>query len=71
VSIAVVTDSTAYLPSGYAARYGVRVVPLHVSVNGGKHVYETEFSPRDLAEALENKHRVTTASATSGELARA
>ncbi|SFS93760.1 DegV family protein [Saccharopolyspora flava] len=71
MSIAVVTDSTAYLPPGYASRYGIRVVPLHVSVDGGKHVDETGFSPCDLADALERKQRVTTASATSGELARA
>ena len=29
-SVAVVTDSTAYLPAGVAERYGVTVVPLHV-----------------------------------------
>lgn len=28
--VAVVTDSTAYLPDGMAASHGVGVVPLHV-----------------------------------------
>lgn len=71
MSIAVVTDSTAYLPPGYAARYDVRTVPLHVSVDGGAPVDETAFSPADLAAALERKQRVTTASATARELGRA
>lgn len=69
--IAVVTDSTAYLPPGYAAEYDVRTVPLHVSVDGGAPVDESAFSPAELAAALERKQRVTTASATARELGRA
>jgi fatty acid-binding protein DegV len=33
-TVAVVTDSTAYLPAGYAQRLGVQVVPLQVIVGG-------------------------------------
>ncbi|RKT82829.1 EDD domain protein, DegV family [Saccharopolyspora antimicrobica] len=69
--IAVVTDSTAYLPAGYAERYAVRTVPLHVSVDGAVAVGEPEFGPDDLARAFARKHRVTTAGATPQELARA
>ncbi|MER7012596.1 DegV family protein [Saccharopolyspora sp. NPDC000359] len=68
--IAVVTDSTAYLPPGYAERYAVRTVPLHVSVDGAAAVDESAFGPDDLAGAFARKHRVTTAGATPQELAR-
>jgi fatty acid-binding protein DegV len=42
VSVAVVTDSTAYSPANLAERNGVRQVPLHVLVDdrhrlNGKH----------------------------------
>jgi fatty acid-binding protein DegV len=33
VTVAVVTDSTAYFPDGFAERSGVRQVPLHVLVD--------------------------------------
>ncbi|MFI0463876.1 DegV family protein [Saccharopolyspora sp. 5N102] len=69
--IAVVTDSTAYLPAGYAAQYAVRTVPLHVSVDGAAAVDESDFGPGDLARAFDRKHRVTTAGATPQELAQA
>ncbi len=69
--IAVVTDSTAYLPEGYAERHSVRTVPLHVSVDGAETVEESEFGPDDLNSAFANKRRVTTSGATSQELAAA
>jgi DegV family protein with EDD domain len=70
VSIAVVTDSTSYLPEGFADRYSVRVVPLHVSVDGAEAIAEPDFGPDDLAAAFDRKHRVTTSGATPEELAR-
>lgn len=69
VSIAVVTDSTSYLPAGFAQRYSVRVVPLHVSVNETDVVDETAFGPAELADAFDRKHRVTTSGAMPEELA--
>lgn len=71
VSVAVVTDSTAYLPPSFSARYEVRVVPLHVSVDGADAVEEFDFGPGELAAAFERKRRVTTSGATSAELAKA
>ncbi|GAA2776464.1 DegV family protein [Saccharopolyspora taberi] len=71
MSIAVVTDSTAYLPEGFAERYGVRSVGLHVSVDGAAAVGEADFGPGELARAFDRKHRVTTSGATPAELARA
>lgn len=70
MSIAVITDSTAYLPEGLAERYSLRTVPLHVSVDGADTVDETGFGAEDLAGALAHRHRVTTSGATPEELAR-
>lgn len=70
MSIVVVTDSTAYLPEGCADRFSVRVVPLHVSVDGADPVDESDFGPGQLAEALDRKHRVTTSGATAAQLGR-
>ena len=62
--VAVVTDSTAYLPDGYAEQCSVRQVPLHVSVEGADTVAESEFGPDDLTSAFAGKKRVTTSGAT-------
>ncbi|RCW45040.1 DegV family protein with EDD domain [Halopolyspora algeriensis] len=70
MSIAVVTDSTAYLPEELAGRYSLRTVPLHVSVDGAEPVDESVFGPRELSAALARRHRVTTSGATAEELAR-
>lgn len=71
VTVAVVTDSTAYLPEELARRCAIRTVALHVSVDGADAVEETAFGPDRLASALAGKHRVTTSGATPEELARA
>lgn len=63
------TDSTAYLPAGYAQQYRVRTVPLHVSVDGGDPVEESDFDPAELRAAFARKHRVTTSGASPDELA--
>jgi len=34
VSIRIVTDSTSYLPAGYAERHGIDVVPLRITIDG-------------------------------------
>jgi len=70
--IAVVTDSTAYLPEGVAARYDVHVVPLHVVLGGWSGQEAVEVSPADVATALgERRVRVTTSRPTPGQLAAA
>lgn len=68
--IAVVTDSTAYLPDECVRRYGVRTVALWVSVDGAEPVPESEFGPAELVSALERRSRVTTSGATAEEFAR-
>lgn len=71
MTIAVVTDSTAYLPTGYEQRYGIRVVPLHVSLDGQAPRPESAHGPAELASAFDRKHRITTSGATPEELAAA
>ena len=50
--IAVVTDSTAYLPAGVAEKYDIGVVPLHVVLGGRTGVEGVDVSPQQVAAAL-------------------
>lgn len=60
--IAVVTDSTAYLPTGMAESLGVRVVPLYVVLGGVAGREGSEVTPADVARALSERHRSVTTS---------
>ncbi|RJQ80527.1 DegV family protein [Pseudonocardiaceae bacterium YIM PH 21723] len=68
MSVAIVTDSTAYLPDGYAARWGIRVVPLHVSVNGTARRDGVDVGAAELARAMMDRQPVSTSRATPSEL---
>ncbi|MGW0186618.1 DegV family protein [Streptomyces sp. NPDC003362] len=58
--VAIVTDSTAYLPPRTTERHGITTVPLTV-VLGGRALEEgTEISTRSLAQALQKRRPVTT-----------
>lgn len=58
--VAIVTDSTAYLPARTMERHGITAVPLTV-VLGDRALEEgTEISTRSLAQALQKRHPVTT-----------
>ena len=71
-AVAVVTDSTAYLPEGVAERYGIGVVPLHVVMGTRTGTEGLEVSPGDVAQALaERRLQVSTSMPTPGELAAA
>ncbi|MFC3447951.1 DegV family protein [Amycolatopsis speibonae] len=65
--VAVVTDSTAHLPEGFAERNGIRVVPLHVLVDGVVFLDGVEMGPAALAEALGKRSLVTTSRPTPAE----
>ncbi|MDX6288063.1 MAG: fatty acid kinase fatty acid binding subunit [Frankiales bacterium] len=53
--VAVVTDSTAYLPDGAAEENDVRVVPLQVTI-GDRHGDEgIDIGPTDVEQALRNR----------------
>jgi DegV family protein with EDD domain len=69
VSVAVVTDSTAYLPEGFASRQAVSVVPLHVLVDEQSGLDGIDFGPAELTKALGEHRNVTTSRPTPGELA--
>lgn len=58
--VAIVTDSTAYLPPGALARYGIVSVPLTVVLGDEALEEGTEISARSLAEALRKRRSVTT-----------
>ena len=60
MSIAVVTDSTAYLPPEWQTAHGIRVVPLHVVIGGVEHCEGVDVSPHDVAEALREFTPVST-----------
>ncbi|WP_067830743.1 DegV family protein [Actinomadura kijaniata] len=57
--VAVVTDSTSYLPSDLAARHGLTVVPLQIAV-GGTVRDEDDITTAETARALKEWHPVTT-----------
>jgi DegV family protein with EDD domain len=59
VPVALVTDSTAYLPASVIERHSLTVVPLQVLL-AGKAFDENEIEPRQVAEALRARTPVTT-----------
>lgn len=58
--VAVVTDSTAYLPARLAERLEIGVVPLHVVLGGTGGAEGTDIVPADVARALAAWVPVTT-----------
>lgn len=59
-AVAVVTDSTAYLPPGTAEGLGVRVVPLQVIVGGVVRAEGCEIGPDEVVAVLSRGHAVST-----------
>jgi DegV family protein with EDD domain len=49
---AIVTDSTAYLPSSVVAEHAIRVVPLQVVIGGRSYAEGVDAKSSDVAEAL-------------------
>jgi DegV family protein with EDD domain len=58
--VAVVTDSTAYLPAGVSDRLEVATVPLQVVLGGVAGTEGVEVTPADVAAALNRRAAVTT-----------
>lgn len=72
MTIAVVTDSTAYLSPGLAEAYGIHEVPLHVVLGTRTGMEGLEVSPADVAKALsERRVHVSTSRPTPSEIASA
>ncbi|CAM5306181.1 Protein DegV [Streptomyces alboniger] len=58
--VAIVTDSTAYLPQRTMDRHGITAVPLTVVLGDQAFEEGTEISARSLAQALQKRKPVTT-----------
>ncbi|MEV7125891.1 DegV family protein [Streptomyces sp. NPDC093260] len=58
--VAIVTDSTAYLPPRTMERHGITAVPLTVVLGDQAFEEGTEISTRSLAQALQKRRSVTT-----------
>lgn len=58
--VAIVTDSTSYLPAVLVAEHGIRVVPLQVIIGGTAYDEGTEATSAMVAEALRTWTPVTT-----------
>ncbi|MFF7384227.1 DegV family protein [Streptomyces griseoluteus] len=68
--VAIVTDSTAYLPPGLMERHGITSVPLTVVLGDQALEEGTEISTRSLAHALQKRRPVTTSRPSPEEFAR-
>jgi DegV family protein with EDD domain len=69
VSVAVVTDSTAYLPDELVEGYGIHVVPLYVVLAGHSGREGLDIGPGDVARALSVRGQtVSTSRPTPGDL---
>jgi fatty acid kinase fatty acid binding subunit len=68
MSVAVVTDSTAYLPSELLEGYGIHVVPLYVVLPGRSGREGVDVAPEDVARALSVRGQtVSTSRPTPGD----
>ncbi|MGY1697554.1 DegV family protein [Geodermatophilus sp. SYSU D00814] len=66
--VAVVTDSTAYLPPELVAQYGIEVVPCYVVLAGRSGREGEDVTPEDVARALAVRgQRVSTSRPTPGD----
>ncbi|WP_106280924.1 DegV family protein [Geodermatophilus tzadiensis] len=66
--VAVVTDSTAYLPTDVVARYGIEVVPCYVVLAGRSGREGEDVTPEDVARALSSRgQKVSTSRPTPGD----
>jgi DegV family protein with EDD domain len=70
VPVAVVTDSSAYLPDGFANRHAVHVVPLHVLIDDRSGLDGVDIGPADVAAALVGRRTVTTSRPNPDEFIR-
>ncbi|MGZ4509216.1 MAG: DegV family protein [Blastococcus sp.] len=68
MSVAVVTDSTAYLPADLLEQYGIDVVPLYVVLPGRSGREGLEIGPEEVARTLAVRgQRVSTSRPTTGD----
>jgi DegV family protein with EDD domain len=68
-TVAVVTDSTSYLPDGLAARLGIRVVPLQVTVGTRTGTEGLDVTAAMVTRALRDRLFVTTSRPSPADFA--
>jgi DegV family protein with EDD domain len=66
-AVAVVTDSTCYLPANVVESAGVHIVPLRVSYGDRDGVEGVDISPADVSAALQERASVRTSRPSPGE----
>lgn len=71
MAVAVVTDSTCYLPRGVAAEHDVRVVPVQVIIGGQPFDETDDDQAQRVADALADWQMVTTSRPSPERFARA
>ena len=71
MTIAVVTDSTASLPQDLRREHGIRVVPLHVVIDGTDVVEGDDGDTERIVEALRRKADISTSRPTPATFLRA
>ncbi|HEY7718586.1 MAG TPA: DegV family protein [Pedococcus sp.] len=64
MNVAIVTDTTAYLPSSVVSERGIRVVPLHVVVAGREFSEGVDITTAEVANALRDYRPVSTSRPT-------
>jgi DegV family protein with EDD domain len=69
MSVAVVTDSTSYLPRDLAGQLGVRVVPCHVMIDGKSGREGIDIGSAEVTLALRDRRSVTTSRPSPAEFA--
>ena len=68
MSVAVVTDSTAYLPAELVDAHGIEIVPLYVVLAGRSGQEGRDISPEDVARAMGTRgQQVSTSRPTTGD----
>lgn len=69
--VAVVADSTCHLPVGWAARYGIAIVPVQVVIGGQSYDETDDARAQQVIEALRDRELVTTSRPTPVSFLRA
>jgi DegV family protein with EDD domain len=69
--VAVITDSTSYLPVGLAEKFGIRVIPLRVELGGRTGLEGIDISPADVTAVLRERGSVATSRPTPADFAAA
>jgi DegV family protein with EDD domain len=60
VRVAIVTDSSAYLPPEHLERHQITVVPLQVAIDGAVRIEGVDITAAEAAKALRAAHPITT-----------